>query len=164
MLTNYSHLFIIIIISTNFLPFSLQFLPFCYTFSHLDCELQKMKRFASILCTVQWCSSSAPSLSTVVLIATMVEIQGKNHNWQIFLADVFTIILYIPTTRREVLKKQLKNEAVPYLFYRIIPVKIFKALAMEQPELLEHILEQHRTWTRERVTWSIGKMMPQPKL
>lgn len=41
---------------------------------------------------------------------------------------------------------------------------IFKALAMEQPEPLEHILVQQRTRTRERATWSMAKMMPQPKL
>lgn len=151
-----------------FLPILCLFLPSFYPSATPLTTLTASCRkwwFAFILCTVQWCSSSAPSLSTAVLIATMVEIRRKkNQNWQIFLDDVFTIILYIPTTRREVLKQQLRNETVPDLFFLIIPIMIFKVLNMEQAEPLENILEQHRTWTRERATWSMRKMMPQLKL
>lgn len=75
----------------------------------------------------------------------MVEIQGKKSE----LTDISGRCIHNNTLysnyKKEILKQQRKNETVPDLFYLIIPIVIFKALAMEQPEPLEHILEQHRT-------------------
>lgn len=136
MFTNYDHLFIIIVITTNSLPFSPHFLPFCYTSYHPDCKLQK-----TMVCIYLVHSAVVLQLCSIFKHCCINSNDGrdtgeKNQNWQIFLDDVFTIILYIPTTKREVLKQQLKNETVPDLFYLIIPIMIFKALAIEQPEPL----------------------------